>query len=141
MRKLVTVEAFTDPVEAHISKGLLESEGIPASLGSEHLVWSAWPFSQALGGVRLQVPDEYAYRAREVLSKQRRGEFQEALEQEQDLEPTRCGQCGSTDLRFTRSPASVLLLLLTLGISGLIFPPRINGMKCNTCHATQARAP
>jgi len=42
------------------------------------------------------------------------------------------------DLRFTRSPWSILLLILTLGVSGLIFPPRINGVKCNACHATRA---
>jgi hypothetical protein len=135
LRELVTVESFTDPVEAHITRGLLESEGIPAMLGSEHHVWSSWHFSQALGGVRLQVPAEYAYRAREVLARQRRGEYQEALEQQQEIEPTRCARCGSTDLRFTRSFASVLLLFLTLGISGLIFPPRISGIKCNTCQA------
>lgn len=141
MADLVTVETFTNPVEAHIFKGLLESEGIPASLGSEHHVWSAWHFSQALGGVRLQVPAEYAYRARTVLGNQRRGEYQEALEQQQQLEPVRCHRCGSSDLRFTRSSASVLLLFLTLGISGLIFPPRIDGRKCNACHAVQDAAP
>lgn len=137
---LVTVETFTDPVEAHISRGLLESEGIPASLGSEHHVWASWHFSQALGGVRLQVPAEYAARARDVLERRRRGEYQLALEQEQELEPTRCSNCGSADLRFTRSPASLLLLFVTLGISGLIFPPRINGVRCNACRAVQGRA-
>jgi hypothetical protein len=136
----VTVETFTGPIEAHISKGLLESEGIPASLASEHHVWASWPFSQALGGVRLQVPSEYAGRARDVLARQRRGEYQEALEAEHGLEPNRCRSCGSTDLRFTRSPLSVLLLVLTLGLSGLIFPPRINGVKCNVCQAQQDRA-
>jgi hypothetical protein len=136
---LVTVETFTNQVEAHISKGLLESEGIPASLGSEHHVWASWHFSQALGGVRLQVPAELAVQARDVLARQRRGEYQDALEAEQELEQTRCIGCGSTDLRFTRSFASILLLFLTLGISGLIFPPRINGVKCNSCDA-QARA-
>jgi hypothetical protein len=137
LRELITVETFTNPVEAHITKGLLESEGIPASLASEHHVWSAWHFSQALGGVRLQVPAEYGYRAREVLARQRRGEYQEALEEQESLEPARCTGCGSTDLRFTRSPLSILLLFLTLGISGLIFPPRINGVKCNACHTVQ----
>lgn len=140
MPGLVTVETFTNPVEAHISRGLLESEGIPASLGSEHHVWASWHFSQALGGVRLQVPVGHAARARDVLARQRRGEYQEALELEQDVEQSRCHNCGSTDLRFTRSPVSMALLFLTLGISGLIFPPRINGVKCNSCRTLQASA-
>jgi len=135
---LVTVETYMNPLEAHIARGLLESEGIPATLGSEHHVWASWHFAQALGGVRLQVPTEFAHRARDVLGRQRRGEFQAALEQDQEVEEGRCGLCGSTDLRFTRSPWSILLLILTLGVSGLIFPPRINGVKCNACHATRA---
>lgn len=138
MSDLVTVERFTNPVEAHISRGLLESEGVPASLGSEHHVWASWPISQALGGVRLQVPTEYVARARDVLARWRRGEYQAALEEEQALEPERCPSCGSTDLRFTRSSSSTVLLLLTLGVSGLIFPPRIDGTKCNACGAVQA---
>ena len=141
MPDLVTVETYTNPVEAHISKGLLESEGIPASLGSEHHVWSSWHFSQALGGVRLQVPAAYVNHAQDVLAKQRRGDFQLALEEEQNLESTRCENCGSTDLRYTHSPWSMLLLLvITLGISGLIFPPRINHTRCNSCRAIQVRA-
>jgi hypothetical protein len=32
-----------------------------------------------------------------------------------------------------------VLLLLTLGVSGLIFPPRIDGTKCNACGDTQRR--
>ena len=140
MTDLVTIETYMNPLEAHIARGLLESEGIPATLGSEHHVWASWHFAQALGGVRLQVPAEYAHRARDVLGRQRRGEFQALLEQEQEVEEGRCGLCGSTDLRFTRSPWSILLLVLTLGISGLIFPPRINGVKCNACQATRALA-
>jgi len=137
---LVTIETYMNPLEAHIARGLLESEGIPATLGSEHHVWASWHFAQALGGVRLQVPAEYAHRARDVLGRQRRGEFQAALENEQEIEEARCGLCGSTDLRFTRSPWSIFLLVLTLGISGLIFPPRINGVRCNACQATRALA-
>ena len=83
--------------------------------------------------MRLQVPAEYVARSRDVLARWRRGEYQQALEEEQALEPDRCPACGSPDLRFTRSTASTVLLLLTLGISGLIFPPRIDGTKCNAC--------
>ena len=141
MTDLVTIETYTNPLEAHIARGLLESEGVPATLGSEHHVWASWHFAQALGGVRLQVPAEYADRARDVLGRQRRGEFQAALEQEQGVDESRCGLCGSNDLRFTHLPWSILLLMLTLGVSGLIFPPRIDGLKCNACRATRKYHP
>ena len=40
MPELVTIERFTTPWEAHVSRGLLESEGIPASLADEHQIWA-----------------------------------------------------------------------------------------------------
>jgi hypothetical protein len=129
------VESFTSPWDAHITRGLLESEGIPASLASEHHVWANWPFSLALGGVRLQVPTEFADRAQDVLRKQRNGEYQLALEEQQDFPAVRCDRCGSTDLRYVRSPWSMLLLIATAGLSGVIFPPGIKGRKCNACKA------
>jgi hypothetical protein len=44
----VTVATFLSPWEAHIVRGLLETEGIPSTLGSEHHVGANWPLSQAL---------------------------------------------------------------------------------------------
>ena len=140
MDRFVTIEAFTNPIEAHIAKGLLESEGIPASLESEHHVWAAWHLSQALGGVRLQVPAECASLAREVLARQRRGEYQEALESEQELDRPRCARCGSPNLTASRSVPSLVGLSLSLGLLGLIFPPRVNDLKCEGCGTLQGRA-
>jgi hypothetical protein len=124
--KFVVIDSFTNPLDAHLAKGLLESEGIPAHLHSEHHVWSNWPLSQALGGVRLQVPEEFAGRA---------------LEEQQDVEETRCARCGSSNLRYLRSFWSVLLLVATLGLSGVIFPHAIQGRKCNACGLKVADQP
>lgn len=129
----VTVDTFTNPLEAHIAKGLLESEGVSAILDSEHHVWAAWPYSQTLGGVRLLVPAPHADQARAVLARLRSGEFERALEEQQGVSADGCPVCGSTDLRFTRSFPSTLLLLATLGLASIIFPPRIDGRKCNNC--------
>lgn len=137
MPAYVTIDSFTNPLDAHIAKGLLESEGVPAILHSEHHVWSSWPYSFALGGVGLQVPEAYVGRAQDLLERQRGGEFQRALEEQQDVAEERCGCCGSTDLRYIRSPWLVLLMVATLGLSGVIFPPGIRGRKCNACLAVQ----
>jgi len=59
MRKLVVVDTYSNPLDAHIARGLRESEGIPATLGSEHHVWSSWPYALALGGIRLQVAERH----------------------------------------------------------------------------------
>ncbi len=133
MSKLVFIDSFTNPLDAHVAKGLLESEGIPVVLHSEHHVWSAWPYSQALGGVRLQVPEEHVREARDLLARQRGGEFERALAEQQDAPEIRCPRCGSTDLRYMRDPWLVLLMVATLGLSGIIFPPGIKGRVCNAC--------
>jgi hypothetical protein len=133
----VTIDSFTNPLDAHIAKGLLESEGIPAILHSEHHVWSSWPYSFALGGVGLQVPEVFVDRATDLLARQRGGEFERALAEQQDIPEERCGCCGSSDLRYIRSPWLVLLMVATLGLSGVIFPPGIKGRKCNACGAIQ----
>lgn len=53
---LVTVATFDDPVAATMTKNYLESEGIPASLMDETTVATAWMLSNAMGGIKLQVP-------------------------------------------------------------------------------------
>jgi len=132
-KRLVTVESFTNPWDAHVTRGLLESEGIPATLASEHHVWANWPFSLALGGVCLEVPREFAARAHDVLRRLRDGEYQAVLEEQQDVQTSRCERCGSAELRDVRSIWSVLLLVATIGLSGVIFPPHIKGWKCMAC--------
>jgi hypothetical protein len=41
----ITVTVATSPWEAHVLRGLLESEGIPAVLFNEHHVWLSAPTS------------------------------------------------------------------------------------------------
>ncbi|RJQ49565.1 MAG: hypothetical protein C4528_00130 [Gammaproteobacteria bacterium] len=65
--KLVTVATYDLMPYAHIAKGRLEAEGIPAVLADEHLVQADWLYSPAVGGIKLQVEAEFAGRARAVL--------------------------------------------------------------------------
>ncbi len=65
MAKLVTVTTFFDANEAHITKGLLESEGIEAWVFDEH---SALYTPIATGGIRLVVKQTDLARAKELLS-------------------------------------------------------------------------
>ncbi len=50
---LTTVARFRDPWEAEMLCGLLDSEGIPAMTAFDRHIWMNWPFSNALGGVRV----------------------------------------------------------------------------------------
>ncbi|NOX42698.1 MAG: DUF2007 domain-containing protein [Gammaproteobacteria bacterium] len=67
MTKFVTVRAYNSPIEAYLAKGRLEVEGIPAYLAHENHVWVDWVYSQALGGVKVQVLAENAENASKIL--------------------------------------------------------------------------
>ncbi|MGO9443177.1 MAG: putative signal transducing protein [Thiobacillaceae bacterium] len=133
MPGLVTVESYTSPWDAHVACGLLESEGIPASIAGEHHVWANWPISQALGGVRIQVPPEHVAKAHDVLAAMRRGDFEAALESELQLKPAICPKCGSSKLQIVRSRNSIFLSIVTLFLIAAPFPRKIAGLRCTKC--------
>ena len=100
---LKTVARFREPYEAHIARGKLETEGVPAVVVDEHLVQINWMYSQAVGGVKLQVPEEALERAREILGQEYEKEL-EAIEEAQ-LEPSSeeaCPKCGSNSTAARR---------------------------------------
>lgn len=69
--KLVTITTFDMPTEAHLAKNLLEANGLTAFLADEFIVGIAWHLSNALGGIKLQVPETEAERA--IATLERRG--------------------------------------------------------------------
>jgi hypothetical protein len=77
-----TVAHYTDPIEAHLARGRLVSEGIDAHLGDEHLAMANWEWRLAVGGVKLRVADRDAERARRVLQAIDAGEY--ALDADSD---------------------------------------------------------
>lgn len=84
-----TVAHYHDPIEAHIARGLLASQGIDAHLGDEHSMMANWEWRLAVGGVKLRVPAEQAQRAGEVLRAAENGEYvlEDDSEQAQNLQP------------------------------------------------------
>lgn len=127
----VTVGAYNNPLEAHLARGRLEAEGNPASLAHERHVWANWLYSQALGGAKVQVPAEYAERAARVRDAHNKGEYEESPDEAlPGADANVCPRCGSGAFRSTFSPAKILLVLLSLGLAGVIFPPR---RECHVC--------
>lgn len=66
---LVTVCSCFSVEEAYVLKNLLEAEGITVFLADEITTGFAWHLSNAIGGVKLQVPAEQADRAAALLAK------------------------------------------------------------------------
>jgi hypothetical protein len=71
--ELVTVARFVDLVEASLARNCLEEAGVAAFLADAETVSVAWQLTNALGGIKLQVAEPDADRARAVLQEQRDG--------------------------------------------------------------------
>jgi hypothetical protein len=99
-----TIASFRDASEAHIVRGLLESEGMHPVIQDEFLIQNDWVYSQAIGGVKLQVPDEEFDLAREILARDP-GEQSPSSEEtpelcSDDICP-KCGSCSTTGQQYS----------------------------------------
>lgn len=63
----VTIYTFTYPHEAYVIRGKLESEGINCMLKDELTIQIDNFYSNALNGVKLQVPEEHAEAAKMIM--------------------------------------------------------------------------
>jgi hypothetical protein len=70
LEPLVTVGVYNSPWEAQLARARLDAEGIDAVIADENFMRLYVAISGALGGVKLQVREESAVRAAELLSRQ-----------------------------------------------------------------------
>jgi hypothetical protein len=68
MQNWTTVISFTYPHEAHLAKGKLESEGINVILKDELTTQVNNFYSNAIGGVKLQIKESDIKRAKQILT-------------------------------------------------------------------------
>ncbi len=90
----IVVKTFLFPYEAQIAKTQLEAFGIPVYIENEHTINMDWLYSNALGGVRLLVPENYVEEANSFLEK----DFSDELEQKFGESKECCPECGSLDI-------------------------------------------
>lgn len=124
---LVTVSRYSLPYEAHIAKSRLDSEGIPSFVADEHTINMQWLYSDALGGVRLQVLEADVDAALAVLAEDREMD----LAEEPGAESTPCPGCGSTDTEFYQIGRRWAFLAF-LGLDFPLFPVK-DGIRCKRC--------
>ncbi|HEU4365380.1 MAG TPA: DUF2007 domain-containing protein [Candidatus Krumholzibacteria bacterium] len=126
----VTVASFSQPIEAHLARTKLESEGIPCVVGDENLVRVDWLLSNAVGGVKLKVPPYVADQARDVLRPRPHLVMVAADDEPSDGEMI-CPRCRSYDVyyqRFSQRLAGVFILLF-----GFLVPWRDRRWSCKQC--------
>jgi len=127
-----TVATFWNPTEAHIARLKLESEEIDCMIVDENIVATQWLWASALGGIKLQVPEEELIRARGLLTTA----TQTSLRKNPDGAPLfdgqqRCPQCGSEDIHATRW--SRKFAFLTILLLGAPLPFLHRRQRCAAC--------
>lgn len=121
MDELVTIQTFLYSHEATIVRGVLEREGVLCFLKDEFTIQANPFYSNALGGVKLQVHKEEETIARKILDEYGYGE--NANEKGETIiisnplgEINVCPSCGDTDISLVKKPSGILF-----GISVLLF--------------------
>jgi hypothetical protein len=66
-KRLVTVASFDQPAQARLAQNALTDAGIAAAVSDESIVAMDWLLSNAVGGVKVQVWEEDAEKAVDVL--------------------------------------------------------------------------
>ena len=66
--KVVNVKTFDTIIDANISMGRLKAEGITCWLADEHIIQTDMLYSPAIGGIKLQVNEEDAKKAIDILA-------------------------------------------------------------------------
>lgn len=123
---LVKVAAYENAIQAHLARGRLEAEGIPAFVCHEHHVWAYWLYSLLLGGVKVYVHVKDEDRAREVISAHDGGAY--ALPEE---EVPSCPRCKSEQVMRGRMSWKAALLTVSLVHVPLFFSWATR--KCRQC--------
>ncbi len=138
---LVTIEHFFDPWEAHILRARLEADGIPAVVANDRHIMACWPLSMALGGAALQVREEHAQQARDIVSAYRSGALREELIAEHPEAQDVCPACGSQELESSVPLSQSALNLAVFMLASAPFPMSASQRKCRTCgHAWRSDA-
>jgi hypothetical protein len=129
-----TVASFREPFKAHLAKGRLEAEGIQALVLDENLARINWGFSQAIGGVKIQVSEEHLDQAREILGADYTHELSAFEEAQLEATPDDvCPECGS-DLISPRRYSLWSLIPSLVFLLPIFF--RRKKRMCNECGAT-----
>jgi len=98
MGKLVTVQRTSFPWQADMICLTLQAEDIPTFVADANVVSMNWLYSNAIGGVKVQVPEEYVERAKDVLA----SESPQPMLASTDDDEFACPKCHSKNTSIIR---------------------------------------
>jgi hypothetical protein len=135
--RLITVARFRDLIEAQLAKGKLEAAGIRTFLANENIVSLDWFYSNAVGGLHLQVQEGDVGDATAILEEP----IPEEIVEEQSgvvYEQPHCPRCDSLDIGY-----ETINRLWSYGLMFAIapIPVRRSNWHCQTCGAEWIEEP
>lgn len=131
---MITIARFSKPEDAHLLRMRLGAEGVRAFLQDEYIAQIYWLYSNAIGGVRVQIFESDLPRAKEILATEP-AEPEPAAE----LECPKCGSPRNRPNETTRrlSFLSVLLLNFPLPVAKFSFVCEDCGHRWNDRKASE----
>ena len=134
----VTIASYPEPLEANLIRSKLLSEDIECILLNENII-SVQPFySNAVGGIKLQVHEDDAERARKIIDDANKPNLH-VVYKDKTIRPKKnnhphnvlCPECSSSDVYFERlSNAELILCILFLGIPYFFISGTYNCYNC-----------
>ncbi|MBV5316043.1 MAG: DUF2007 domain-containing protein [Prolixibacteraceae bacterium] len=125
--KIVVCKTFTDPNNAHIVKGLLDSYGIECFLSDENIVTLNAMYSSAVGGVKLNVFKKDLDRISAILESENVA-ADEIAESEKEESKITCPHCRSANVAFGGSVkrkfglSTVLVFSIIISFLLMVYP-------------------
>jgi hypothetical protein len=92
--KLVTVASFGLAAEAELVRQMLEAEGFDAFLADAEIVSMDWLLGNAVGNVKVQVPQKQAKWALEFLAHEQLARSERPVRRSDEDENLDCLSCG-----------------------------------------------
>ncbi len=133
--RIVTIATYSHPPEAYIVKGRLESEGIWSYVADAETVTMNWLYSNAIGGVKLQVREADAEKVQEILNTEPEAiEWDEEEFEDEEYEEIVCPICQSKNTDYERYVTKLVFLSWLLLSVPLPFMKR--KWKCQDCGHT-----
>lgn len=124
--RLVTIASYSTPYEASLARGELEAFDIDANLADENAVRINWLWSNALGGVKVQVPECEVKAALGILGT-KQGDEPDGPDAGQ---AAICPSCGSAHTHYYLDKRGSFLTWLVLGIPVI---PAFSRRVCSDC--------
>lgn len=113
--KLVTIATFSQSVEADLVKSKLESEDIECFIADQNVIQWNWLYSNAVGGIKVQVRESDAKRALEIIRS--KSEELDSSEEDAEIATLKCPKCNSSGVSYEKFAKKILFISwLFLGI-------------------------